>query len=187
MSYGITRDEALELVRSRLENPNLIKHSLATEAVMRSLAARFGEDPEKWGLAGLLHDLDAETQPDLRHHTLETEKILRERGVDAEIIDAIGMHNETARERKRASVFEHALAAGETITGLIVATALVYPDKKIASVRAKSVRKRIGEKAFAAGANRDIIRECELIGIPVDEFCALCLEAMQGIAGDLGL
>ncbi len=97
------------------------------------------------------------------------------------------MHNETARDRKRSSVFEHALAAGETITGLIVATALVYPDKKLAPVKPKSIRKRIKEKAFAAGANRDIIRECELIDIPLDEFCNICLEAMQAISDDLGL
>jgi len=187
MSYGITRQEAYDLVHEKLENPNLVKHCLATEAVMRMLAERFNEDPEKWGLAGLLHDLDAETQPDLTIHTTETEAILRELGIDEEIIEAIGMHNETARDRKRSSVFEHALAAGETITGLIVATALVYPDKKLASVKAKSVRKRIKEKTFAAGANREIIRECEIIGIPIDEFCTICLEAMQGISDELGL
>ncbi len=187
MSYGISRDAALAMVNERLENPNLIKHCLATEAVMRVLAERFGEDPEKWGLAGLLHDLDAESQPDLKVHTRETEALLREIGIDGEIIEAIGMHNEEARGRKRSSVFEHALAAGETITGLIVATALVYPDKKLASVKPKSVRKRIKEKAFAAGANRDIIRECERIEIPLDEFCEICLQAMQSIADDLGL
>ena len=187
MSYGISREQAFALVNEKLENPNLIKHCLATEAVMRALAVRFGEDPEKWGLAGLLHDLDAESQPDLQWHTTETETILRQYQLDEEIIEAIGMHNETARDRKRASTFEHALAAGETITGLIAATALVYPDKKLASVKPKSVRKRIKEKAFAAGANRDIIRECEQIGIPLDEFCDLCLEAMQGVAESLGL
>lgn len=187
MSYGITREEALVLVNDKLENPNLIKHCLASEAVMRALAVRFDEDPERWGLAGLLHDLDAETQPDLTIHTRETEEILRERGLDEEIIETICMHNETARDRKRSSTFEHALACGETITGLIVATALVYPDKKLASVKPKSVRKRIKEKAFAAGANRDIIRECELINIPLDEFCNICLEAMQLISDDLGL
>lgn len=187
MSYGIGREEALALVQEKISNPNLVKHCLATEAVMRSLAGRFNEDPEKWGLAGLLHDLDAESQPDLSVHTKEAEEVLRARGVNDEIIETIGMHNETARDRKRSTPFEHALAAGETITGLIVATALVYPDRKIASVKAKSVRKRIKEKAFAAGADRDIIRECELIGIPIDEFCTLCLEAMQGIADELGL
>lgn len=187
MPYGIERDDALKLVKDKLENDNLIKHCLATEAVMRSLASRFNEDPDKWGLAGLLHDLDAESQPDLAVHTRETEQILGVLGVDAGIIEAIGMHNELARDRRRSSTFEHALAAGETITGLIAATALVYPDKKLASVKVKSVRKRIKEKAFAAGANRDIIRECEQIGIPLEEFCAICLEAMQGISDELGL
>jgi predicted hydrolase (HD superfamily) len=97
------------------------------------------------------------------------------------------MHNAQAHNRQRSTKFHHALAAGETITGLITATALVYPDRKLASVKPKSVRKRIKEKAFAAGANRETIRECELAGIPLDDFCDICLAAMQGIAEDLGL
>ena len=187
MSYGITRDAAFDLIGQHLKNPNMIKHCLASEAVMRELAVHFDEDPDKWGLAGLLHDLDAESQPDLSVHTRETEEVLNRLGVDQEIIEVIGMHNEQARDRQRSSTFEHALAAGETITGLITATALVYPDKKLASVKPKSVRKRIKEKAFAAGADRDIIRECEMIGIPINEFCDLCLKAMQSISDDLGL
>ena len=187
MSYGITRDAAEQLLSQHLNNPNMIKHCLATEAVMRALAVRLDADPEKWGLAGLLHDLDAESHPDLTIHTLETEDVLNRLGVDPEIVETIGMHNETARKRQRNSTFEHALAAGETITGLITATALVYPDKKLASVKPKSVRKRIKEKSFAAGANRDIIRECETIGIPIDEFCDLSLMAMQSISDKLGL
>ena len=188
MDYGITREEALALLQSRLKNRNLVNHCLATEAVMRSLAVRFGADPEQWGLAGLLHDLDAESQPDLATHTLETAALLQERGVAAEIIEAIAMHNETAQGgKKRQEIFHHALAAGETITGLIVASALVYPDKKLASVQVKSVRKRYKERQFAAGADREIIAECEKIGIPLDEFCEICLGAMQGVAGELGL
>ena len=188
MDYGITRDEALALVRQRLRNPNLVSHCLATEAVMRTLARRLGADPELWGLAGLLHDLDAETQPDLRTHTLETAALLAEKGVAPEIIEAIRMHNEQAQGgRRRQEIFHHALAAGETITGLIVAAALVYPDKKLASVQPKSVRKRFKERQFAAGADREIIAECEKIGIPLDEFCEVCLRAMQEVAGELGL
>jgi len=160
MPHGITRTEALELVTQTLNNENLVKHCLATEAVLRKLAVHFGEDPDKWGLAGLLHDLDAETQPDLSNHTHETADILGKKGVDPEIINAISMHNELAQDRTRSTRFEHALAAGETITGLVIATALVYPDKKLASVKTKSVRKRIKEKQFAAGANREIILEC---------------------------
>jgi len=188
MDYGITRDEALALLRRRLKNPNLVNHCLASEAVMRTLAGRFGADPELWGLAGLLHDLDAETQPDLRAHTLETAELLTVQGVAPEIIEAIRMHNETAQGgRRRREVFHHALAAGETITGLIVAAALVHPDRKLASVKAKSVRKRFKERQFAAGADRETIAECEKIGIPLEEFCEICLQAMQQVAGDLGL
>ncbi len=188
MSYGIEREAALALVKEHIHSPNLVKHCLASEAVLRALARHLGEDEEQWGLAGLLHDLDVElTADDLAIHTHRTVKILEEKGVDPQIIDAIAMHNEAAHDQKRSTKFQHALAAGETITGLITATALVYPDQKLASVKPKSVRKRIKEKAFAAGANRDIIKECELIGIELPLFCDICLEAMQGIADDLGL
>jgi len=188
MPYGITRDQALGLVHEHIKHPSLIKHSLASEAVLRAMARRLGTDEEQWGLAGLLHDLDVErTADDLARHTHETVRILSARGIDAEIIEAIRLHNEEAHPDRRSSTFHHALAAGETITGLVIATALVYPDRKLASVKPKSVRKRIKEKAFAAGANRDIIRECEQAGIPLDEFCELSLRALQDIADDLGL
>jgi putative nucleotidyltransferase with HDIG domain len=188
MGYGIDRATALTLLHEHLKQPNMIKHCLASEAVLRALARHLGEDEEQWGLAGLLHDLDAEaTGEDLSLHTRQTVAILNSLGVDPLMIDAIAMHNEHAHDKRRSTKFQHALAAGETITGLITATALVYPDKKLASVKPKSVTKRIKERAFAAGANRDIIRECELIGIPLPDFCALCLKAMQDIADDLGL
>jgi putative nucleotidyltransferase with HDIG domain len=184
----MTRSEAYVLLQEHVKTPNMLKHCLASEAVLRTLAEHVGEDPEKWGLAGLLHDLDAETHTDLVVHTTETARLLKEKGLDEEIIEAICLHNEAAHPGKqRSTPFQHLLAAGETITGLIVATALVYPDKKLASVKPKSVRKRIKEKLFAAGANRDIIRECEMAGIPLDEFCDLSLVAMQAIADDLEL
>jgi predicted hydrolase (HD superfamily) len=97
------------------------------------------------------------------------------------------MHNAEARGEVRSEIFHYALAAGETITGLIVATTLVYPDKKIRSVKPKSIKKRMKEKAFAAGVDRNTVMECEKLGMDLDEFSRLCLEAMQGIAGDLGL
>ena len=188
MSYGINRERALQLVRSHLRNQNMINHSLASEAVLRAMADRLGEDCEKWGLAGLLHDLDSESQPDLATHTTETVEVLQDEGVDTEIVEAIRLHNLQAWPgEERSTVFQHALAAGETITGLVVATALVYPDKKLGSVKPKSVKKRIKEKAFARGANRDIIRECEQAGIPLADFCELSLTAMQEISEDLGL
>lgn len=188
MKYGINREDALGLLEQHIKSRNLFNHCIATEAVLRALAEKVGEDPEKWGLAGLLHDLDAESQTDLDVHTLDTVRILQDRGVDEEIIDAVRLHNELAHPGERRNTqFQHLLAAGETITGLIVATALVYPDKKLASVKPKSVRKRMKEKSFAAGANRDIIRECEAGGIPLEEFCNISLSAMQVVAEELGL
>lgn len=185
--FGISRKDALDLLNGYITNPNMIKHCLATEAVMRALARKMQGDEDKWGLAGLLHDLDVEHQPDLAVHTTETAHVLGEHGIDGEIIDAIRMHNEKAHGLKRHTVFHHALAAGETVTGLVTAAALVHPDKKLASVKPKSVRKRFKEKAFAKGADRDIIRECEHLGMDVNEFCDLALEAMQEISGDLGM
>jgi len=188
MGFGIERMDALKLLKEHVKNENLVKHCLATEAVMIALAERLGEDKLKWGLTGLLHDLDVEmVSHDLSRHTLETERILREKGVDEEVILAIKMHNEKAHGARRSAKFHHALAAGETITGLIIATTLVYPDKKIKSVKAKSIKKRMKEKAFAAGVDRDIIMECEALGVNIDEFCQVCLEAMQGIADALEL
>jgi putative nucleotidyltransferase with HDIG domain len=188
MDYGITREDALSLLNDHIDNPNLIKHCLASEAVMTALADKLGEDRAMWGLAGLLHDLDVEmVDSDLSVHTLETEKILRDKGVNEEIIRAIKLHNEKAHGEKRSEKFHHALAAGETITGLIIATTLVYPDKKIKSVKPKSIKKRMKEKAFAAGVDRSIIMECEKLGLDITEFSQICLEAMQEIDDDLGL
>ncbi|MBW6508822.1 MAG: HDIG domain-containing protein [Desulfuromonadales bacterium] len=188
MNYGITREHALELLRQYLTQTNLINHSLASEAVMGKLAQHLGADETLWRLTGLLHDLDAElTKDDMRRHTHETARILREEGVVEEIIEAICLHNEQAHDQRRSQPLHHALAAGETITGLITATALVYPDKKLAGVKPKSVRKRFKEKLFAAGANREIISECEKIGVSVPDFCDLSLQAMQDIAPELGL
>ncbi|HKK02267.1 MAG TPA: HDIG domain-containing protein [Desulfuromonadales bacterium] len=185
---GITREKALELLDTHVKTPNMRNHCLAAEAVMRALAVRLGTDPDQWGLAGLLHDLDAEsTADDMTRHTREAEPLLREAGVSEPLIRAIRMHNEAANDERRSDLFHHALAAGETITGLIVATTLVYPDRKLASVKPKSVRKRMKEKAFAAGVDRGIVMECEALGLSLEEFIEICLEAMTGIAGELGL
>ena len=184
----MTRGEAIELLNQFIKNERMLNHCYASEAVMKALARKLGRDEEEWGIAGLLHDLDLEiTNADLSIHTRETEKILSEKGVEPEIIDAIKMHNEEAWGMKRNTVFHHALAAGETVTGMIVAAALVYPDKKLASVKAKSVTKRMKEKAFAASVNRDTIMECDRIGLPLDEFVEICLQAMKEISDQLGL
>lgn len=183
------RQQALETLKAYVKNENMIKHCLATEAVMRSLARELGEDEEKWALAGLLHDVDVEmTNADLSIHTREAARILNELGVDEETVDAVRLHNEEAHSgEKRSSRFQHALAAGETVTGLIIATALVYPDKKLSSVQPKSVVKRMKEKAFARSVNREIVMECEKIGLELPRFVEISLTAMQNIAPELGL
>ena len=184
----MNREEALSLLKKHISNQKMIAHCLASEAVMRALAKHLGEDENKWGLAGLLHDLDAEiVNNDMNTHGLETEKILKQHGLDAKIIEAIKLHNEEALHGlQRTTNFHHALAAGETITGLIFATALVYPDKKLESVKAKSITKRMKEKAFAASVNRETIRECEKLGLTVNEFAEISLNAMKKIAPQLG-
>jgi len=184
----MNRDEAFLLLQKYVKHENMIVHSLASEVVMRELAKYLNEDVEKWGLAGLLHDIDVEiTNADLVIHGLEAVKILSQKKVSLEVIEAIKLHNEKASGEIRSTVFQHALAAGETITGLIIATAKVYPDKKIKSVKVKSVVKRMKEKAFAASVDRDIILECEKIGISLDEFASLALLAMSSIDDKLGL
>lgn len=183
----MTRNEAFELLQFYVKKDNMLKHSLASEAVMRALATYLNEDVDLWGIAGLLHDVDVElTNADPKTHGPAAHPLL-EGKLDESAIDAIVMHNEFATGLERTSKFQHALAAGETITGLITATALVYPDKKLASVKVKSITKRMNEKAFAASVKRENILECESIGIPIHEFALMALEAMQGISDELGL
>jgi putative nucleotidyltransferase with HDIG domain len=185
---GISRDAAWTLVTERLSDQALIKHSLATEAIMRRLAEKFGEDPEVWGIAGLLHDLDyAETKDEPARHALVTEEILTERGVSREVIEAIKAHNAESLGIARTGPFAVALTAAENVTGLIVATALVMPDKKIAQVKPSSVVKRMKEKGFARSVSREGIRLCEEIGIPLEEFVTVSIDAMGSIADRLGL
>lgn len=184
----MTREEAYGLLREHVTVENLIKHCLATEAIMRALARRIGEDEETWGLAGLLHDLDFEETKDTpERHALRTAEILGDCDVSAEVIDAIKAHNGETLGIERGTKFGHALAAAETITGLIVATALVYPDKKLSSVKVSSVTKRMKKKDFARAVNREIIMECEGIGLSLNEFVEISLDAMRGISDELGL
>lgn len=188
MDNTTTREAALALLNEHVKNQNMLKHCLASEAVLRAVAARLGEDQDAWGLAGLLHDLDVEiTGADMSIHGVKAAEMLLAKGWPAEMAEAVKMHNEAASGAKRSDRFHKAVAAGETITGLITATALVYPDKKLASVKVSSIVKRMKEKNFAASVDRDIIRECEEIGIPLQDFAALALDAMRGISGDLGL
>lgn len=181
-----TREYYIDLLSRHVSNPKMIAHSIASEAVLRALAMKFGENEDLWGIAGLLHDIDVEiTNGDSSKHALVGADMLTNE-LPPEAVDAIRMHNEFATGQLRSTRFQHALAAGETITGLIFATALVYPDKKIESVKVKSITKRMKEKMFAASVNRDTIMECEKIGIPLDEFAHISLEALRPIASELG-
>lgn len=183
----ISREEAVNMLNTHIQSVNMKNHCYASEAVMRALARKLDRDEEIWGLAGLLHDIDAEiTNADPLTHGPYAANLLQGK-ISDDALDAIVMHNEVATGKERNTEFQHALAAGETITGLITATALVYPDKKVSSVKVKSITKRMKEKAFAASVRREVILECEKIGLTLDEFAGLSLCAMQEIGEELGL
>jgi len=183
----MTRDEAFALLSQHVKTPNLIKHMLATEALMRGLARKFGEDEEKWGIAGLLHDIDYDETKDPKEHSLKGAEILKAAGVDPEICQAVKVHN-PAHGIAPVTKMDKALLTGETYTGFLVACALVQPDKKISSVSVDSAMKKLGSKSFAAGADREIMKQCEpLLGMKVEELMGICLKEMQGISNELGL
>jgi putative nucleotidyltransferase with HDIG domain len=183
----MTREEALNAVKDKVKTENSVKHMLAAEAIMRALARRMGEDEEEWGLAGLLHDIDLELYGgDMMVHSKMGADMVRQMGVGEPIVHAILTHNE-AHGVPRETKMDKALFCADPVTGLITATALVMPDKKLASVQASSVKKRFKAKGFAAGANRENIAKCSELGIELDEFFEIGLKAMQGIAPSLGL
>jgi putative nucleotidyltransferase with HDIG domain len=183
----VTREEALDSVRANIENKNTLKHMLATEAIMRALAKRFGEDEEEWGLAGLLHDIDLElTEGDMSTHSRLGADLARELGASEAMAHAILCHNQ-AHGIPLETRLDKALYCADPLTGLITAAALVRPDKKLAGVEAKSVGKRFKEKSFAAGANREQIARCAELGLELEEFIGVGLAAMKGIAPSLGL
>lgn len=182
------RSEALRLLNERIKNPRMVAHCLASEAVLRQLARFFNEDEELWGLTGLLHDLDVEeTNGNHEQHGNVAADLLLAKGFPAVAVDAIRRHNERATKEPRSTLLDHALAAGETITGLVTATTLLYPDKKVASVKPSSVVKRMKEKSFAASVKRENIMECEQIGIPIAQFAEIAVVSMRSIANDIGL
>jgi putative nucleotidyltransferase with HDIG domain len=177
-----------ELFDKYLTADNLRKHCLATEAIMRDLAPRFEGDPDVWGVAGLLHDLDYdETKDDMPRHTLVTAEILRSEGFSEEIIHAIMAHNSSHVGVEMGSPLDYLLAASESLTGMIVAMALILPDKKLEKVKTKSIVKRMKEKAFARSVNREDILLCQEVGQELNEFVTIGIQAMQKISGPLGL
>ena len=179
-----TRDEALTLLRDHLTGEYALRHSLATEAVLRALAVKLGADEELWSRTGLLHDLDLElVGADMGRHARETERILRERfAYPEEGLQAILAHNGDVLGIPCATPFQHAVTAGESVTGLVFATALVLPSKKLVDVKGKSVAKRIKEPRFAAKVNRERVGHHRDLGLEAEEFCALAVQAMQAVA-----
>lgn len=182
----MTREEARELLDKHLKRDNMIKHCIASEAIMRGVAARLGCSEDEWGIAGLLHDIDFElTENEPEKHGIISMNLLPG-NISPEIREAIRRHNEN-NGSKRENLIDHALSASESLTGLIIATALVYPDKKISSVKVKSVVKRMKEKAFARNVSRESIMECEKLGISLDEFVAIGIESMLNVSNKLEL
>lgn len=184
----MNRQEALVLLKEYIKNKNLIKHSLAVEAVMKGLARHFGQDEERWSLTGILHDIDYEkTQNDPSQHSLVGARLLEDLGIDKDIYRAVKVHNEAHGDLPE-TLMEKSLYVSDPLTGLIVAAALVLPSKKLADLRVKSLLNRFKEKAFARGANRKIIGKCqEYLNLDLEEFFKISLQSMQEISEDLGL
>jgi putative nucleotidyltransferase with HDIG domain len=182
-----TRESAWSVVCDYTKQDNLRRHMLAVEAAMRSYARRFGEDEEEWAIVGLLHDFDYEKFQEAPAHPVEGEKILAEQGWPEHIRRAVLSHADYTGVT-RETLMEKALHACDDITGLVVAVALVRPDKDIRNVKVKSIRKKWKDHRFAGGVNRaEVEAACEELGVTLEEHWAIVLEAMQGIAADIGL
>ena len=180
------QEKALNLLKENLKNQNLIKHCLAVESAMRGLAEHFNEDKNKWGICGLLHDIDYEKANPKEHSKLGAE-MLRDLGFDDEICQAVLTHNEAHGVEPKTSMAK-TLYCIDPLTGLIVAATLVLPSKKINDLTTENVLNRFKEKAFARGANREIIKECqELLNLDLEKFIGIVLGAMQKISTDLDL
>lgn len=182
------REEALALLKNHLSNSNLLKHSLAVESAMRFLARHFHEDEEKWGLAGLLHDIDyEEIKGDPEQHSLVGAEILKKAGLDLEIVEAVKTHNEF-HQLPPEGLMAKALFCADPLTGLIVANALVLPSRKVKDLTVESVAKHFHQPSFAKGAKRETIAQCEeYLHLSLNEFIGVVLRSMQAINQELGL
>lgn len=187
MSDYPTRDEAYALLTEFNQRESLIKHALSVEAVMRHFATRFGGDPEVWGLVGLVHDLDYEKWPE--DHCKKTEEVLNERGWPEELVRAVVSHGwGIVTDVEPKSDMEKVLFATDELTGLVTATALVRPSKSILDMNAKSVKKKWNQKAFAAGADREIIAKgAQMLGMELSELISETIAGMRPAADQIGL
>jgi putative nucleotidyltransferase with HDIG domain len=181
------RIEALHLVKTHVRRENLFKHILAVEAIIRAIAETLGEDVERWGLLGLLHDLDFdETYDKPELHALRSVEMLDGK-VDDELLRGIKAHSFEHTGVKPESRMEKGLIAADAVSGLVIACALVMPSKKLADVKTQTVARRLKDKDFARGCNREHILFCEQLGLPWPKFAELSLRALQLISGELGL
>lgn len=185
--YIPTRAEALQLLKEYNHDDSLIKHALAVEGVMRYIARKMGEDEQKWGIIGLVHDLDYERYP--QEHCQKSREILQEKGWPEDYIRAVVSHGwGICSEVKPETNLEKTLFAIDELTGLVVTTALVRPSKSVMDVEVKSVKKKWKDKRFAAGVNRDIILQgAEMLGIELSELIADTIRGMQEVAKEIGL
>jgi predicted hydrolase (HD superfamily) len=181
-----SRDEALALMHEYVQSESLRRHMYSVEAACRAYARRFGEDEELFGLTGLLHDFDYERFPD--EHPIPGTGLLRERGYPDEMVHAILAHYAPRTGVQPESLLDRTLYACDEITGLVTAAALVRPSKSVMDLEAKSVLKKMKDKGFAAGVDREEVRRAaELLEVDMAEHAAFVIEAMRGIAGELGL
>lgn len=189
MEFKIKREDSLNLLKKHINNSANFNHALESEAVLRGLAEKLNQNPDLWGAAGLLHDLDwEETVNNTKKHGLITGEYLKELNYPQELIAAIKSHNfDDNQDTQPSNVLDYAVRCGEMITGLIYACALVRPDKKIASVEVKSVKKKMKDKAFAANVRREIIKECEKLNLTLDEFIDIALNSIKKIAPEIGI
>jgi hypothetical protein len=175
------------LVEENVKNKNLVNHILAVEAIMRGLAKHFSEDEDMWGLTGLLHDVDYSlTEANPEKHTIVAEELLKGR-VPEELIKAVKAHNSAYTGIEPKSKMEKALIAADSVSGLLVACALVMPSKKLKDVRLKTIRRKFKAKDFARAVSRERILKCEEIGLDRENFYAIALESLQGISNRIGL
>jgi putative nucleotidyltransferase with HDIG domain len=187
-----TRDQAWTLLCEHTQNQNLLRHALGVEACVRTYARKYQTDEDLWGLAGLLHDFDYEKWPNLEHsaasgHPVHGSAMLRELGYPEEVIHAILAHADYTGV-PRTSHLDHVLFACDELSGFLVACALVKPSRSLMDVETASVKKKLKDKAFARGVNReDIVQGAAELGVSLDDHIATCITAMQGIASEIGL
>jgi len=183
----MNREEALKLIKENVTKINLLKHMFAVEAIMRETAKYLGEDEEKWDFIGLIHDIDFEkTENNPEKHTIIAGEILKGK-VNEEIIKSIKTHNFENTKVLPENKMEKALIAADSVSGLIIACALVMPSKKLADVKLDTVKSKFKQKDFARNCNREGILYCEQIGVQKEKFFGISLKALQNISSELGL